>query len=112
MGLFEHLNILWHGAYLNLSVCVFVCVFLHLQELCIDLELRNWPALLSGSLSAVLDASKQVVDGPGDDTQLVLSTIDVEAGSHGVGLPRTRLDKRPKTELESIRVYFVCFINH
>lgn len=81
-------------------------MFLHLQELCVDLELRNWPALLSGSLSALLNASKQVVDGPGNDTQLVLSDVDVEAGSHGVGLPRTRLDKGQKTELESVTLLY------
>lgn len=79
-------------------VGVCMCVFPHLQELCIDLELRNRPALLCGSLSPLLNPSEQVVDGPGNDAQLFLSDVDVEAGSHGVGLPRTRLDMEEKTE--------------
>lgn len=78
------------------SVCV--CVFLHLQELCIDLELRNRPALLCGSLSPLLYPLKQVIDGPGNDTQLVLSDVDVEASSHGVGLPRTCLEVEDNIE--------------
>lgn len=86
------------------SVCV--RVFLHLQELCVDLELRNRPALLGGSLSALLDPSEQVVDGPGNDTQLVLSDVDVEAGSHGVGLPRTRLDTGEKTSESSVTLSY------
>lgn len=74
-----------------------MCVFLHLQELCIDLEFRNRPALLSGGLSALFDSSEQVVHGPGNDAQLVLSDVDIEASSHGVRLPRTRLDREEKT---------------
>ena len=76
-----------------------VCVFVHLQELCVDLELRHRLALLGGTLYALLDPPEQVVDGAGNDTELFLSDVDVEAGSHGVGLPRTRLDnKGEKTE--------------
>ena len=79
-------------------MCVCVCVCLHLQELCVDLELRNRLALLGGSLYALLDPPEQVVDGAGNDTELFLSDVDVEAGSHGVGLPRTRLDEGEKKE--------------
>lgn len=83
-----------------LFVDVSACVFLHLQELCIDLELRNRPALLGGGLSALLDSSEQVVHGPGNDAQLILSDVDIEASSHGVRLPRTRLDREEKTVCE------------
>ncbi len=75
----------------------YACVLTHLQELCVDLELWNRPALLRGGLSALLDPTEQVVDGPGNDTQLVLPDVDIEARSHGVGLPRTRLDEGEKT---------------
>lgn len=75
-----------------LFLCVFPCVFLHLQELRVDLELRHRLALLGGGLSALLDPPEQVVDGAGNDTRLVLSDVDVEARSHGVRLPRTCLD--------------------
>lgn len=65
---------------------------MHLQELCVDLEFRDRPALLCGSLSALLHPSEQVVDSAGNDSQLILSDGDVEAGSHGVSLPRACLD--------------------
>lgn len=105
--------------FLYLPQCVCVCVFLHLQELCVDLELGNRPALLGGSLSALLDASEQVVDGAGNDTQLVLSDVDIEAGSHGVRLPRPCLDVGEKTEssimsalIMSVRNVVSCFFQH
>lgn len=83
----------------TLCVCASVCfVLLHLQELCVDLELGNRPALLGGSLSALLDPSEQVVDGTRNDTQLVLLDADVEAGSHGVRLSRTRLRAGEETD--------------
>lgn len=70
-----------------MSLCVCLCVFLHLQELCVDLELRDRPALLGGGLSALLDPPEQVVDSPGNDTRLILTDVNIEASSHGVGLP-------------------------
>lgn len=66
--------------------------FWHLQELCINLELGDRPALLRGSLSALLDSPEQVVDGAGNYTQLIVSDVDVKAGSHRVGLPRACLE--------------------
>lgn len=74
-----------------------VRVFVHLQELRVDLELGDRPALLGGGLSPLLDASEQVVDGSGNDTELVVSDVDVEARPHGVRLTRTRLDKEQKS---------------
>lgn len=73
-----------------------VRVFVHLQELRVDLELGDRPALLGGGLSPLLNPSEQVVDGSGNDTELVVSDVDVEACPHGVCLPRTRLDKEQK----------------
>lgn len=84
-----------------------VCVCLHLQELCVDLELRNRPALLGGGLSPLLDPSEQVVDSPRNDTQLVVSDVDVEAGSHGVGLPRTRLDTWRRGKSHQLHMMFL-----
>lgn len=69
-----------------------MCGFWHLQELCINLELGDRPALLRGSLSALLDSPEQVVDSAGNYTQLIVSDVDVKAGSHSVGLPRTCLE--------------------
>lgn len=75
---------------------------LYLQELCVDLKLRNGPALLGGGPSARLDPSEQVVDGPGDDAQLLLADVDVEAGPHGVRLSRACLDTKQN----------ICFYFH
>lgn len=71
-----------------------MCKLWHLQELCIDLELGDRPALLRGSLSTLLDSPEQVVDGAGNYTQLIVSDVDVKAGSHRVGLPRACLEHR------------------
>lgn len=58
----------------------------YLQELRVDLELGDGPALLGGCLSALLHPPEQVVDGARNDALLVVSDVDVEAGSHGVRL--------------------------
>lgn len=93
----------------SVKLCVCVYVFPHLQELCIDLELRNRPALLGGSPSPLLDPSEQVVDGPRNDSQLIVSDVDVEAGSHGVGLPRTRLDMKEREEPQVKSLFFSSY---
>lgn len=66
-------------------------VFVHLQELRGDLELRYRSALLGGCLPPFLNAPEQVVDSPGDDPKLVPSDGNVKACAHGVSLPRTSL---------------------
>lgn len=62
-------------------------MFVHLQELRVDLELGHWPALLGGRLPPFLDAPEQVVDSPWDDPKLVPSDVNVKARAHGVSLP-------------------------
>lgn len=71
-----------------------MCEFWHLQELGINLELGDRPALLRGSLSALLDSLEQVVDSTGNYAQLIVADVDVKAGSHSVGLPRACLEHR------------------
>lgn len=44
----------------------------NLEELGIDLKLRNGAALLLGGLPPLLDALEEVMDGAGDDAQLLL----------------------------------------
>lgn len=72
---------------------------LYLQELGVDLELGGGAALLLGGLLALLDALEEVVDGPRDDTQVLVRDVDVEACPHGVGLPRARLQDREEEKL-------------
>lgn len=59
----------------------------YLEELGVDLELWYGASLLLGGLSALLDAFEEVMDGTGDDAQLLVDNVDVEARPHGVGLP-------------------------
>lgn len=61
--------------------------FLYLEELGVDLKLGYGASLLLGGLLALLDTLEEVVDGAGDDTQLLIRDVDVEARPHGVGLP-------------------------
>lgn len=63
----------------------------HLEELGADFELRRLAAGLLGTLPAVLDSLKQLVNSPRDDALLLLAQVHIEARPHGVGLPRTRL---------------------
>lgn len=79
-------------------------VWLYLQELGVDLELRYGPSLLLGGLPALLDALEEVVDGAGDDAQLLVWNVDVKARPHGVGLPRTRLQEEEKNERKNYRL--------
>lgn len=60
---------------------------MYLEELSVDLELGYGESLLLGGLSALLDALEEVVDGAGDDAQLLFDDVDVKARPHGVGLP-------------------------
>lgn len=66
----------------------------HLQKLGVDLKLGHGAALLLRRLPSLLDALEEVVDGAGDDAQLFIGDVDVEARAHGVGLPRARLDEQ------------------
>lgn len=59
----------------------------YLEELGVDLKLRYGASLLLGRLSALLNALEEVVDGAGDDTQLLIYDVDVKTRPHGVGLP-------------------------
>lgn len=69
----------------------------YLEKLGVDLKLGYGASLLLGGLSARLDALEEVVDGAGDDTQLLIPDVDVKPRPHGVGLPRTSLDGEEKT---------------
>ena len=62
-------------------------VDMYLEELCVDLELGDGAALLLRRLPPLLDASEEVVHGAGDDAQLLLRDVHVEARPHGVRLP-------------------------
>ena len=63
----------------------------HLEELGADFELGRLAAGLLGTIPAVLDSLKQLVNSPRDDALLLLAQVHIEARPHGVGLPRTRL---------------------
>lgn len=85
---------------------VHACVrmFVHLQELRVDLELRYRPALLGGRLPPFLNALEQVVDSPGDDPKLVPSDVNIKARAHGVSLPGSRLNKNEEENKEPLVV--------
>lgn len=68
-------------------------MFVHLQELRVDLELRYRSALFCGCLPPFLNAPEQVVDSPGYDAKLVPSDVNVKARAHGVSLSGTSLVK-------------------
>lgn len=63
----------------------------YLEELGVDLKLRYGASLLLSGLSTLLDALEEMVDGAGDDAQLFICDIDVEARPHRVRLPWTGL---------------------
>lgn len=63
----------------------------YLEELGVDLELRYGASLLLSSLSTLLYALEEVVDGAGDDAQLFVYDVDIKACAHRVRLPRTGL---------------------
>lgn len=65
----------------------------HLQELGADFELGCCHALTLRRPLALLDAAEEVADGPRDDALLILRDVHVEASAHGVGLPRTSLQR-------------------
>lgn len=59
----------------------------HLEELGVDLKLRYGASLPLSSLSTLLDALEEMVDGAGDDAQLFICDVDIEARPHCVRLP-------------------------
>lgn len=70
------------------SLVVFVYeVNTHLKELSVDLELGYGAALLLSSLTTLLDALEEMVDGSRDDAQLLICDVNVKASPHRVGLP-------------------------
>lgn len=71
----------------------------YLEKLGVDLKLGHGAALLLRGLLALLDALEEVVDRPGDYTQLFIGDIDVEARPHGVGLPRACLDEKEEGKI-------------
>lgn len=63
----------------------------YLKELGADFKLWWLAAGLLGTFLPVLDSLKELMNGPRDDSLLLLAKTQIEARSHGVGLPRTRL---------------------
>lgn len=59
----------------------------YLEELGADLELGNRASLLLSDSSALLDTFEEVMDGTGDDAQLLVYDVDIKPCPHGVGLP-------------------------
>lgn len=59
----------------------------YLEELCVDFKLWYRTSLLLGGPPALFNALEEVVDSTGDDTQLFVCYVDIEASPHGVRLP-------------------------
>lgn len=83
----------------------FFCVS-HLQKLGADFKLWRLDAGLLGSIPPVLDALKQLVNGPWDDALILQAHIHIKTRPHGVGLPWARLEdillKKTKKKMENI----------
>lgn len=62
-------------------------VGVYLEELCVDFKLWYRTSLLLGGPPALFNALEEVVDSTGDDTQLFVCYVDIEASPHGVRLP-------------------------
>lgn len=81
----------------------------HLQELGADFKLGWLDAGLLGPHPPALDSLEQLVDGPRDDSLLVLAQTDVEARPHGEGLPRTRLKHSSQLLLHNPAILYFRF---